>query len=81
MYSYTGKVEYGIGLPASGLINSSGKFVADTPGLFTITAQSGGFIARKTIKVEPRNVKKTVKVVGHGTVSCLLYTSDAADEL
>ena len=69
VYSYTGKVEYGIGLPASGLINSSGKFVADTPGLFTITAQSGGFIARKTIKVEPRNVKKTVKVVGHGTVS------------
>ena len=69
VYSYTGKVEYGIGLPASGLINSSGKFVADTPGLFTVTAQSGGFIARKTIKVEPRNVKKTVKVVGHGTVS------------
>ncbi len=69
VYSYTGKAEYGIGLPASGLINSSGKFVADTPGLFTITAQSGGFIARKTIKVEPRNVKKTVKVVGHGTVS------------
>ena len=68
-YSFTGKVDYGIGLPAAGLINSSGKFVADTPGLFTVTAQSGGFIARKTIKVVPRNVKKTVKVVGHGTVS------------
>ena len=68
-YSFTGKADYGIGLPAAGLINSSGKFVADTPGLFTVTAQSGGFIARKTIKVVPRNVKKTVKVVGHGTVS------------
>ena len=69
VYSYTGKADYGIGLPASGLINDSGKFVADTPGLFTITAQSGGFTARKTIKVEPRNIKKRVKVVGHGTVS------------
>ena len=69
VYSFTGKADYGIGLPAAGLINSSGKFVADTPGLFTVTAQSGGFIARKTIKVVPRNVKKTVKVVGHGTVS------------
>ena len=68
-YSFTGKADYGIGLPAAGLINSSGKFVADTPGLFTVTAQSGGFIARKTIKVVPRNIKKTVKVVGHGTVS------------
>ena len=69
VYSFTGKADYGIGLPAAGLINSSGKFVADTPGLFTVTAQSGGFIARKTIKVVPRNVKKTIKVVGHGTVS------------
>ena len=45
-YSFTGKADYGIGLPAAGLINSSGKFVADTPGLFTVTAVSGGFIAR-----------------------------------
>lgn len=69
VYSYNGKAEYGIGLPAAALINSSGKFVAETPGVFTITAQSGGFSARKTIKVTPRNVKKRVRVVGHGTVS------------
>ena len=69
VYSYNGKAEYGIGLPAAALINTSGKFVAETPGVFTITAQSGGFSARKTIKVIPRNVKKRVRVVGHGTVS------------
>ena len=69
VYSFTGKADYGIGLPAAGLINSSGKFPSFLPSLFFKSAQSGGFIARKTIKVEPRNVKKTVKVVGHGTVS------------
>ena len=68
VYSYTGKAEYGIGLPASALINQDGKFVAETPGLFTVMAQSGGYSARKTIKVVPRNVQKKVTVVGHGTV-------------
>ncbi|HIE77822.1 MAG TPA: hypothetical protein EYP92_03225 [Candidatus Thioglobus sp.] len=68
-FSYSGRVEYGIGLPASALINKDGKFVAETPGVFTVIAQSGRFSARKTIKVVQRNVRKEVKVVGHGTVS------------
>ena len=68
-FSYSGRVEYGIGLPASALINKDGKFVAETPGIFTVVAQSGRFSARKTIKVVQRNVRKEVKVVGHGTVS------------
>ena len=50
------------------LINKEGKFVAETPGVFTVIAQSGGYSARKTIEVVQRNVKKEVKVVGHGTV-------------
>jgi hypothetical protein len=68
-FSYSGRAEYGIGLPASALINKDGKFVAETPGIFTVIAQSGRFSARKTIEVVQRNVKKEVKVVGHGTVS------------
>ena len=68
VFSYTGKAEYGIGLPASALINQDGKFVAETAGIFTVMAQSGGYSARKTVKVVPRNVKKKVTVVGHGTV-------------
>ena len=68
-FSYSGRVEYGIGLPASALINKDGKFVAETPGVFTVIAQSGRFSARKTIEVVQRNVRKEVKVVGHGTVS------------
>ncbi len=68
-FSYSGRAEYGIGLPASALINKDGKFVAETPGVFTVIAQSGRFSARKTIEVVQRNVRKEVKIVGHGTVS------------
>ena len=68
VFSYTGKAKYGIGLPASALINQDGKFVAETAGIFTVMAQSGGYSARKTVKVVPRNVKKKITVVGHGTV-------------
>ncbi|MBT4735589.1 MAG: hypothetical protein HOO16_00155, partial [Candidatus Marinimicrobia bacterium] len=68
-FSLSGEAEYGIGLPASGLLTPEGKFVAETPGIYTITAQSSGFSARKIVKVEPRNVRKRVEVVGHGTIS------------
>lgn len=68
-FSFTGRAEYGIGLPASAVINTEGKFVAETPGVFTIIAESGGFSARKTVKVVARNVRKKAVKVGHGTVS------------
>ncbi|MDP6340090.1 MAG: Ig-like domain-containing protein [Candidatus Marinimicrobia bacterium] len=68
-FSYSGKAEYGIGLPASGMLTAEGKFVAETPGLYAITAHSSGYSARKIIKVIPRNVQKRVQVVGHGTIS------------
>lgn len=68
-FSFTGRAEYGIGLPASAVINNEGKFVAETPGVFTVIAESGGFSARKTVKVVARNVRKKAVKVGHGTVS------------
>lgn len=68
-FSFTGLAEYGIGLPASAVINTEGKFVAETPGVFTVIAESGGFSARKTVKVVARNVRKKAVKVGHGTVS------------
>ena len=68
-FSFTGRAEYGIGLPASAVITTEGKFVAETPGLFTVIAESGGFSARKTVKVVARNVRKKAVKVGHGTVS------------
>lgn len=79
-YSYTGRAIYSgvyvnnkssesVGLPASGTITNEGKFVAETPGVYTITAQSSGFSAITNIKVVPRNVKRRIEVVGHGTVT------------
>ena len=56
-FSFTGTADYGIGLPASALINEEGKFVAETPGIFTVMAESGGFSARKTIEVVKRDGK------------------------
>ena len=57
-FSFTGTTEYGIGLPTSALINDDGKFVAETPGIFTVLAESGGFSARKTIEVVKRDIRK-----------------------
>ena len=80
-YSYSGKAIYqtdnfinnqsteSIGRPASGLITQDGKFVAETPGIYTLTAQSSGFSASKKVKAVPRNVRKRLEVVGHGTIS------------
>ena len=79
-FSYTGTAVYSdvfinnkssesVGLPASGLITDEGKFVAETPGIYTITAQTSGYSAMAKVKVVPRNVKKRIEVVGHGTVT------------
>ena len=80
LYSFSGKAVYtdnfvnnrsseSVGLPAAGLITDEGKFVAETPGIYTITAQTSGFSAMAKVKVVPRNVQRRIEVVGHGTVS------------
>ena len=82
VYSFSGKAVYtdnfvnnrsseSVGLPAAGLITDEGKFVAETPGIYTITAQTSGFSAMAKVKVVPRNVQRRIEVVGHGTVSDL----------
>ncbi len=72
-YSYLGQANYGeYALPAAGLVTDDGRFVAETAGLYTLIASSGGYSAQKTIKVVPRDVKKQVKLVGHGLISDVL---------
>jgi len=72
-YSYLGQADYGeFALPAAGLVTDDGRFVAETAGLYTVIASSGGYSAQKTIKVVPRDVKKEVKLVGHGLISDVL---------
>ncbi len=60
---------------ASGMIQEDGRFVADVPGIYTITASYGNITAQKTIKAIPRNVTEKVQLIGQGAVSDV-HTSD-----
>ena len=76
IYTYIGQSDYGkFGLPAAGLVTDDGRFVAETAGMYTLIASSGGYSAQKTIKVIPREVQKKAKLVGHGLITDVL-TSD-----
>ena len=52
-YSYTGKADYGTGLPASAQITADGRFVAETAGMYTVSASTNGFIKSETINSQP----------------------------
>lgn len=65
----------GLGEPASGQIKQDGRFVAETPGLYTIIATCGDTMSRKTIRATARNIGQTLEVVGHGRVP-EVHTSD-----
>ena len=72
-YTYSGEADYGeFGLPAAGLVTEDGRFVAETAGIYTVTAFSGGYSDQKTVRVVPRDVKQNVKLVGHGLISDVL---------
>jgi hypothetical protein len=53
----------------SGMIQDDGRFVADIPGKYTITAAFGGLNVTKMVKIIPRNVTEKVILTGHGAVS------------
>jgi len=72
-FTYSGEADYGeFGLPAAGLVTEDGRFVAETAGIYTVTAFSGGYSDQKTVRVVPRDVKQNVKLVGHGLISDVL---------
>ena len=68
-YSYTGKADYGTGLPASAQITSDGRFVAETAGMYTVSASVNGFTKSQKIKVVLRDVGMDVELIGFGLVS------------
>ena len=69
VFSYSGKVDYGRGLPAAAQITSDGRFVAETAGSYTVSASVNGLVRAQTIEVEKRNVSKDIQLVGYGLVS------------
>ena len=74
-YSFTVRPDDALGEPATGQIQQDGRFVAEQPGVFTIVATCGSVAGQLPIRVEQRNVKRDIKLVGQGTVSDV-HTSD-----
>lgn len=69
IYSFQARTDpLASGGPSSGLIDQRGRFVADLPGDYTIVATSGAHVAVNHLRVEPRDVKQTIELVGHGRV-------------
>ncbi len=74
-YSVSGKPADQREPHAAADIGNDGRFVAETPGDYTVVAHSGNYADRKLIRIVPRNIQKDVEVVGHGgTID--EYTSD-----
>ena len=69
VFSYSGKADYGRGLPAAAQITSDGRFVAESAGSYTVSASVNGLVRTQTIEVEKRNVSKDIQLVGYGSVS------------
>ena len=74
-FSYSGKANYGRGLPASAQITDDGRFVAETAGMYTVSASTNGLTSSQTIEVVPREVGMDIELIGFGLVSNV-YTSD-----
>ena len=50
--------------PGQGMIDADGAFVAYEPGEYTVTANFGARNADAVVRVEPRDVRRPLSVVG-----------------
>lgn len=50
--------------PGSGEIDADGRFVADVPGIYRVTASFAGKSAHATVNVRPRDVRRPAMLVG-----------------
>jgi hypothetical protein len=74
-YSFVAQPEDNLGQGAEGQISQEGKFVANVPGTFILTARSGDASADQVIRVRERDVAQDIELVGHGEVLDV-HTSD-----
>ncbi len=65
----------GIRGPAAPGQLQDGSFVADVPGVYTVTASAGPLQARRAFEVIPRDVVQSTEVLGQGRIT-EHYTSD-----
>ena len=64
-----------LGASASAQIDQDGRFVAETPGLYTIVASTGKLSTESLIRITPRDAARQIELVGKGIVSDV-HTSD-----
>ena len=65
-----------LGNAATGQVDATGRFVAERPGLYTVTAHCGAAVDRLTIRCNERfETKRELVKVGHGPVLDV-HTSD-----
>jgi len=70
VYAFRARTDqHGIGEPASGLVTTDGRFVADLPGEYTILATAGQQWASTTVVAMPRNMRRDIELVGQGRVA------------
>ncbi|MBD3616597.1 MAG: hypothetical protein HUJ22_08485 [Gracilimonas sp.] len=74
-YSFVAQPDDNLGQGAEGQISQEGKFVANKPGIFTLSARSGDVVTDQIIRVRDRNVARDIELVGHGEVLDV-HTSD-----
>ena len=67
-YTFYARPDDDLGQAASGRIEQDGRFVAETPGLYTIVASSGQSSASATVRIDARDVEVEVVEVGRGNV-------------
>lgn len=65
--------EYGAG--ASAMVDEDGRFVAEQPGIYSVTVSSGNFTTSTSIEVEARHISRQVTMKGQGRVNDK-HTSD-----
>jgi len=56
-----------LGVAATGQINHQGAYVADVPGIHTITATAGSVSARHSFRAKSRDVVQELEIVGQGS--------------
>jgi hypothetical protein len=70
-----------LGVQASGQVQKGHRspgdwrFVAETPGLYTVVATSGDHVAKASVRIEPRKYEARLELVGRASVS-ETHTSD-----
>jgi hypothetical protein len=62
------EVDANPGAAARAQILDDGRFVAEEPGLYTVMALAGDLSATTTVEITPREVRRTVEVLGRGPV-------------